>query len=107
VNTRFNADGNRETRTINAQGILVDGDGNAIIEHEYLEGTGGQPLRFLRRTEEPCPLCGRGPRPNVIGVLAEALGQETVHCLTCDYQTTRRPGPRTTHRPMNSGNGRA
>lgn len=87
----------------NAQGQEVDERGQVIIKHAYLTDGGGAPLKFLRVLNEACPSCGRGANPNKLGILREARGQETVHCLSCDYQLTREPAP--VFRPMNSGPG--
>jgi Zn ribbon nucleic-acid-binding protein len=72
------------------------------IPHKYLQGTSNGTLKFLRMTDEPCPACGRGPTPNKLAVLFEdPPRQETVHCVSCDYQVTRKP--KLQNRPMNSG----
>jgi len=93
-----------ERYSYDASGQKIDEEGNPIIEHAYLSSGSGEPLRLIRRTEETCPSCGKGPKPNKLGILSEAPGQETVHCLHCDYQLTRRPVPTAQNfRPMNSG----
>jgi Zn ribbon nucleic-acid-binding protein len=51
----------------------------------------GAPLKFWRMLDEPCPICGRGSTPNKLAILHESQAQETVHCMACDYQQTRRP----------------
>lgn len=81
-----------------------DDDPRKIL-HKYLTTAAGAPLKFLRMLDEPCPDCGRGPKPNKLAVLFENPIQETVHCVSCDYQTTRKPTRTSrTFRPMNSGN---
>lgn len=64
-----------------------------IIEHRFLTGGDGLPLRFLSLTDEPCPVCGRGAQPNRLAVQHQLPGQETVHCIACDHQVTRKPAP--------------
>jgi hypothetical protein len=92
-----------ERYSYDANGNKIDEHGNIIIEHAYLTSGSGEPLRLLRKTEEHCPSCGKGPTPNKLGILTESPGQETVHCLHCDYQLTRRPKPTPQNfRPMNS-----
>lgn len=74
------------------------------ITHESLMRGDGTPLTFIRMTDEPCPECGKGPTPVKLGVITEDPGkQETVHCIRCHYNITRRPAPtRTRPPPMNS-----
>jgi hypothetical protein len=72
------------------------------IEHAYLQTGSGEPLKFWRLTDQKCPACSKGPHGSPLAVLAETFGQETLHCIYCDYQITQRPKPK--FRPMNSGN---
>lgn len=72
------------------------------IKHRSLVIGSGEALAFLRELDEPCPACGRGPKPARLAVLNEdPPKQETVHCTNCDYQTTRKPA-QVRLKPMNS-----
>lgn len=73
------------------------------IPHQYLTLGNGQPLKFLRLTEEPCPVCNRGPKRTAMMALLHDGPTETVHCIACDHQETRPQKKSPKQRPMNSG----
>ena len=72
------------------------------IQHSYLTDASGKPLEYIRLLDEQCGVCARGPYTPTIAVFAESPGQQTVGCIRCDFQLTRKP-PNPPFRPMNSG----
>lgn len=64
-------------------------DKPVVATHPTITDASGSPLKFYRilpRTK--CPVCGKGPYAQPLGVLFENDRSVTVHCIKCDYQTT-------------------
>jgi uncharacterized metal-binding protein (TIGR02443 family) len=73
------------------------------IEHAFLEDSSGSRLRFLELLGEACPRCYPKGELALMYRAAAADKPETVHCVKCDYELTRKPNRQNARLPpMNS-----